>query len=70
VSEPIRAAKLRGARGGNFKPGAPDVIDIDVIDEPKGVPYIGRDPVPHTAKFNEIDRSAEARVIQISVPRV
>ena len=40
VADP-RRAQLRGARGGDFNPLAPDVVDLDAIEEPKGVPYIG-----------------------------
>jgi hypothetical protein len=55
-----RRAQLRGARGSDYKPNAADAIDLDAIEEPKSVPY----------NFVEIDRSAEARTIQISVSRV
>jgi hypothetical protein len=55
-----RRAQLRGARGSDYKPNATDVIDLDAVEEPKSAPY----------SFVEIDRSAEARTIQISVPRV
>jgi hypothetical protein len=60
-------AQLRGARGGDFNFAAPDVVDLDAIEEAKGMPYISSD---HTPLFTEIDRSAEARTISISVPRV
>jgi hypothetical protein len=69
VADP-RRAQLRGARGGDFNPVAPDVVDLDAIDEPKGVPYFGSDPALAEAHFTEIDRSGEARTIQIAVPRV
>jgi hypothetical protein len=66
VADP-RRAQLRGARGGDFNPSARDVVDLDGIEEPKGMPYIGSDRAP---LFTEIDRSAEAHTISISVPRV
>jgi hypothetical protein len=69
VADP-RRAQLRGARGGDFNPLAPDVVDLDAIEEPKGVPYVGSDPALAEAHFTEIDRSGEARTIQIAVPRV
>jgi hypothetical protein len=69
VADP-RRAQLRGARGGDFSPLAPDVVDLDAVEEPKGVPYIGPDPALAEAHFTEIDRSGEARTIQIAVPRV
>jgi len=55
------------------KPGAtqaPVVVDLDVVKEPKGVPHIQPDPVLSEAYFTVIDRSAEARTIQIEVPRL
>jgi hypothetical protein len=57
VADP-RRAQLRGARGGDYHPLAPDVVDLDAIEEPKGVPYIGPidDPVLREANFSVIDR--------------
>ncbi|QHP72175.1 hypothetical protein EI171_35665 [Bradyrhizobium sp. LCT2] len=69
VTDPSRA-RLRGARGGDFSPQAPDVLDLDAMEEPKSVPPVEPDPVLREAGFIEIDRSAEARTIQISVPRL
>jgi hypothetical protein len=69
VADP-RRAQLRGARGGDFNSRALDVVDLDAIKEPKGVPYVGSDPALAEAHFTEIDRSGEARTIQIAVPRV
>jgi hypothetical protein len=69
VADP-RRAQLRGARGGDFHPLAPDVVDLDAMKEPEGVPYVGSDPALADAHFTEIDRSGEARTIQIAVPRV
>jgi hypothetical protein len=69
VADP-RRAQLRGARGGDFNPSAPDVLDLDAIEEPRGVTYFGSDPALAEAHFTEIDRSGEARTIQIAVPRV
>ena len=40
VADP-RRAQLRGSRGGDYRPLASDVVDLDAIEEPKGVPYIG-----------------------------
>jgi hypothetical protein len=69
VADP-RRAQLRGARGGDFNPLAPDVADLDAMKEPEGAPYVGSDPALVEAHFTEIDRSGEARTIQIAVPRV
>jgi hypothetical protein len=69
VADP-RRAQLRGARGSDYRPLAPDVVDLDAIEEPKGVPYVGSGPALAEAHFTEIDRSGEARTIQIAVPRV
>ncbi|MEH2475688.1 hypothetical protein V1281_003137 [Nitrobacteraceae bacterium AZCC 2161] len=68
-----RRRNLRGARGGDFNFAAPDVVDLDAVEEPTGVLYIGpdtTDPVLREAGFHQIDRSAESRVIKIAVPRV
>ncbi len=40
VADP-RRAQLRGSRGGDFNPSAPDVVDLDAIEQAKGKPYIG-----------------------------
>lgn len=61
LTDPKRA-RLRGARGGDFNPNAPDVVDLDAAEQPKNM--VHTDPV-----FTVIDRSAEARTIQIEVPR-
>lgn len=69
LTDPKRA-QLRGARGGDFDPRASDVVDLDAVEEPEGVPHI--DPVLREAGFagfTAIDRSAEARTIEIEVPR-
>jgi hypothetical protein len=68
VTDPSRA-RLRGARGGDFNPHASDVVDLDAVEEPKNVPHAEPDPVLRAANFTVIDRSAEARTIQIEVPR-
>ena len=68
VTDP-RRARLRGARGGDFNPQASDVVDLDAVEEPKGVPHIEPDPVLRQADFTVIDRSAEARTIQIEGQR-
>jgi hypothetical protein len=67
VADP-RRAQLRGARGGDFNPLAPDVVDLDAIKEPKGVPYLGvdiADPALRTANFTVIDRGP-ARKLEIA----
>ncbi|MEH2563478.1 hypothetical protein [Bradyrhizobium sp. AZCC 2289] len=69
VTDP-RRAQLRGARGGDFNPHAPDVVDLDAVEENTGVPHIEPDPVLRQANFTPVDRSAEARTIQIEVPRL
>jgi hypothetical protein len=69
VTDP-RRAQLRGARGGDFNPKASDVIDLDAVEEPKAVPHIEPDPVLRAANFIVLDRSAEARTIEIEVPRL
>lgn len=68
VTDPSRA-RLRGARGGDFNPQASDVVDLDAAEEPMGVPHIEPDPVLRQAGFTVIDRSAEARTIQIGGQR-
>jgi hypothetical protein len=68
-----RRRNLRGARGGDFNFSASDAVDLDAVEEPKGVPYIGpdaADPVLRGANFTPIDRSAEARTLKIEVPRL
>jgi hypothetical protein len=67
VTDP-RRAQLRGARGGDFNPHAPDIVDLDAVQT--SVPHIEPDPVLRQAGFIVLDRSADARTIQIEVPRV
>lgn len=62
VTDPKRA-QLRGSRGGDFEPRAADVVDLDAAEQPTTMVHTG--PV-----FTVIDRSAEARTIQIEVPRL
>jgi hypothetical protein len=64
-----RRASLRGVRGGDFRPNAPDVVDIDAAEEHSGIPFVGPDPVVRSANFQVIDRSSEARVISIPAGR-
>jgi hypothetical protein len=66
-----RRKQLLGSRGGvHVNPNAPDLLDLDAIEEVK-VPYIGPDnPALREANFREIDRSAEARTLSIAVPRL
>jgi hypothetical protein len=52
VTDP-RRARLRGARGGDFNPLAPDVVDLDAVEEPKGTPHIESDPVLRQAGFRQ-----------------
>lgn len=63
-----RRAQLRGSRGGDFHPNARDVVDLDA-EEPNGE-LQHADPILRAANFTKIDRSAEARTIEISVPSV
>jgi hypothetical protein len=69
VADP-RRAHLRGARGSDYRPLAPDIVDLDAMKEAGGAPYVGSDPALAQAHFTEIDRSGEARTIQLAVPRV
>lgn len=63
-----RRAQLRGSRGGDFNPNAPDVVDLDAEERNGELQHA--DPILRAANFTKIDRSAEARKIEISVPRV
>ncbi|WP_176946136.1 hypothetical protein [Bradyrhizobium sp. Rc2d] len=65
VTDPKRA-RLRGSRGGDFDPRAPDVVDLDAVEEHKHVPHI--DPVLRAANFTPLP-TAEPRTILIDVPR-
>ena len=70
VTDP-RRAQLRGARGGDFNPHAPDVVDLDAVEEEfKGTPLIEPDPVLRQANFTPVDRSGETRTLMIEVPRL
>jgi hypothetical protein len=52
-----RRRHLRGARGGDFNFSAPDVVDLDAVDDASGARYAGpNDPVPASANFRLIDR--------------
>jgi hypothetical protein len=64
VADP-RRAQLRGARGSDYRPLAPDVVDLDAMEEPKGVQYIGPDPVMAAANFQPLDRGP-ARKLEIA----
>jgi hypothetical protein len=68
VTDP-RRTQLRGARGGDFNPDAPDVVDLDAVETAKDVLHVKSDPALREANFIVLDRSAEARSIQIEVPR-
>jgi hypothetical protein len=66
VADP-RRAQLRGARSSDYRPLAPDVVDLDAIEEPKGVPYVGvqiADPALREANFTVIDRGP-ARALKV-----
>jgi hypothetical protein len=63
-----RRAQLRGARGGDFTPDAPDVVDLDAAEAPKAALH-HVDPVLRSANFTMIDRSAEERTIEINTTR-
>jgi hypothetical protein len=68
-----RRRHLRGARGGDVNVLAPDTVDLDAVEEPRSVPYIGlntADPALREANFTVVDRSAEARTLKIEVPRL
>jgi hypothetical protein len=69
VTDPCRA-RLRGARGGDFSPNAPDVVDLDAVEEPKSVPHVEPDPVLREANFTVLDRSDQTRTLMIEVPRL
>jgi hypothetical protein len=64
VADP-RRAQLRGARGSDYRPLAPDVVDLDAIEEPKGVQYISPDPVMAAANFQPLDRGPE-RLLKVT----
>jgi hypothetical protein len=66
VTDP-RRAQLRGGRGGDFNPDAPDVVDLDAVETAKDVLHVKSDPALREANFIVLDRSAEARTIQIDV---
>lgn len=63
-----RRAQLRGARGGDFTPDAPDVVDLDAAEASKAALH-HVDPVLRSANFTIIDRSAEERTIEINATR-
>ncbi len=67
VADP-RRAQLRGARGSDYRPLAPDVVDLDAIEEPKGAPHLGvhiADPALREANFTVIDRGP-ARALKVT----
>jgi hypothetical protein len=69
-----RRKTLRDAHGGRHaNPNAFDIVDLDNIEEHSGARYVGpgsNDPTLRAANFTPIDRSADARAIKISVPRL
>lgn len=65
-----RRAELRGTRVGDYNPSGSDVVDLDNLgsaEEPKAAAQ--DNPAPVQPVFTEIDRSSEARTLQIEVPR-
>lgn len=60
-----RRAQLRGTRNGDYAPNSADVVDLDATDA--AAPAV--DPVLAQAGFTKVDRSADNRVLTISVPR-
>lgn len=68
VTDP-RRAQLRGTRGGDFSPQAPDVVDLDAVEKPSAPKIEPSDPLLREAGFTVLDRSAETRKIEIAVPR-
>ncbi|WP_456770084.1 hypothetical protein [Bradyrhizobium sp. USDA 4448] len=65
LTDPKRA-QLRGSRNGDFDPRAPDVVDLDAVEEHKAVPHI--DPVLRAANFTPLP-TPKPRTILIDVPR-
>ncbi|MDA9410581.1 hypothetical protein XH80_28670 [Bradyrhizobium sp. CCBAU 45384] len=61
-----RRAQLRGSRGGDFNPRAPDVIDLDAVEEAKSLPH--NNSVVREASFTPLPTKAP-RTILIDVPR-
>jgi hypothetical protein len=61
-----RRRTLRGCRAGDFRFDAPDIVDLDNIEKPKGAPYIGLadDPVLREANFTILDRGPD-RILQV-----
>jgi len=52
-----RRRHLRGARGGDFNFSAPDVVDLEKIDDRSAARYVGpNDPVAASANFRAMDR--------------
>jgi hypothetical protein len=69
VTDP-RRRNLKGARGGDpVDPRAPDIVDLDdeAATRPSHIASVTSDP---RANFIVLDRSAEARTLEITVPRL
>jgi hypothetical protein len=64
-----RRDQLRGARGGDYRADAPDVVDLDAAEEHTSASYVGRGAVLRDANFNVVDRGP-ARSGQITAERV
>jgi hypothetical protein len=66
-----RRKQHRGAHGGRGHPNPEHAVDLDAVDDASGARYAGpNDPVlREAAAFTVIDRSADARVIQIAAGR-
>jgi hypothetical protein len=64
-----RRGQLRGARGGDYRADAPDVVDIDAAEEHTSASYVGSGAVLHDANFTVVDRGPD-RSGQITLARV
>ncbi|WP_027574418.1 hypothetical protein [Bradyrhizobium sp. WSM1743] len=63
-----RRAQPRGSRGGDFNPKAPDVVDLDALEEHSGTAPDTSDAL-RAANFRLVDRGA-TRTGTISVTRL
>jgi hypothetical protein len=69
TADPLRATH-HGARGGDFRPDAADVVDIDEGEEHSGIPYLGPDKNDPVAQANFSETRGPERKIAIPVHRV
>jgi hypothetical protein len=65
-----RRAQLRGTRNGDYASDSSDVVDLDAAGTSAQTSRIGIDPVLEQAGFQEIDRSAEQRMLSVPISRV